>query len=290
MNDVEGRILGLVARLHPEVFGRLDDYCERHGDYLDPTIARFDREAQFYLGYLAHVRRLSKSGLAFCYPSVTDEVKDIHARETFDIALANKLVPERGDVVPNDFELGGPERIIVVTGPNQGGKTTFARMFGQLHHLAAIGVLVPGKAAQLYLCDELFTHFEREEDITSLAGKLEDDLRRIHGILERATADSIVVMNESFTSTTLNDALVLGQSVMEELIERDVLGVYVTFVDELSRLGDSTVSMVSQIDPDEPATRTYKILRQPANGLAYAEAIAAKYRLTYERLSERLDR
>ncbi|HQI77201.1 MAG TPA: DNA mismatch repair protein MutS, partial [Candidatus Latescibacteria bacterium] len=123
MNPVEAQILDFVARLHPQPFSALDRYCAANADYLDETIGRFDREVQLYLAWLEHLAALRRAGLPFCYPQLDDACKDVRVRDAFDLALAHRLARENAPVVRNDFHLAGKERILVVTGPNQGGKT-----------------------------------------------------------------------------------------------------------------------------------------------------------------------
>lgn len=163
MNHVEAQILEFVARLYPDMFSELDNYCAKNSDYLDKAISVFDREIQFYIAYLEYIAILKRAGLEFCYPQMSIQSKEVYDHEGFDLALAYKLITKNASVVCNDFYLKDKERIIVVSGPNQGGKTTFARTFGQLHYLASIGCPVPGREARLFLFDRLFTHFEKEE-------------------------------------------------------------------------------------------------------------------------------
>jgi DNA mismatch repair protein MutS len=288
MSHVGAQIIDLVARLFGEEFSALGDYCRRYAAFLDPSVRQFERDLQFYLAYLDYIKPMRSAGLSFCLPQLTADSKEIFASDTFDLALAAKLVVVGTPVVCNGFHLSDPERILVISGPNQGGKTTFARTFGQLHHLASTGCPVPGSAARLFLADQILAHFEREEDIANLSGKLEDDLIRIQKVLLTATPGSIVIMNEIFTSTTLSDARFLGGKVLEKVIELDLLCVYVTFIDELASLGPSVVSMASTIVPDNPAERTYKVVRKPADGLAYALALAGKRRVTYGQLKGRI--
>jgi DNA mismatch repair protein MutS len=288
MNHVEEQILSRVVRLFPSVFSKLADFCERHSSFADPIIIAFDREVQFYVAYREYMRTFVDRGLSFCYPQVTAESDSTFARETFDAALAKRLLERGMPVIVNDFSLEGEEKMLLVSGPNQGGKTTFARTFGQVHYLASLGLPAPGTSATCGLFDAVFTHFEREERLETLRSKLEDDLLRMHDILQHATACSIIIVNEIFSSTTLSDAYFLGEEIIGKILQIGARCLCVTFLDALASISERIVSVVSTVHENDPAMRTYKVVRRAPGGRAYAVAIAEKYGLTYEPVKARV--
>jgi hypothetical protein len=297
MNQVKERILECVAKLYPDVFKALSDFRAKFADFRDERILTFNLESRFIMAYLEHIAPLRKSGLKFCYPEMTTLKAEIDAKDVFDLALARKLLNKDAEIVLNNFNLRERECVMVVSGPNQGGKTTFARAFGQTHYLAKLGLPVPGARARLLLCDKILTHFEREEEISNLRGKLQDDLTRINELLRKATENSIIILNEIFNSTTLKDGVFLGERILGKIAERGSICLLVTFMEELSRGkngdGEPTgerISLVSVVHPDNPAGRTYKIVRKPADGRAYAQVMAEKHHLTYEEVKKRIQR
>ncbi len=288
INHIDSIILEFVARLFPEPFANLKQFCDKFPTYVDAKILQFDREIQFYISYLQFIDKIKAKDLKFCYPEITTSKEEIFNYNGFDLALALKFLENENQIIQNDFFLNEPERIIVFSGPNQGGKTTFARMFGQLHYLARLGVLLPGSKSKIFITDNIHTHFEKEESINTLQGKLMEELTRFKSIYSKLTPNSLLIMNEIFNSTTLDDAIFLGKEIMSKLINLGLFCIIVTFIDEISNIDPSFVSMVGNIDPANPEIRTFKITRRPADGLAYALAIAKKHQLTYSQIKERI--
>lgn len=288
MNPVEQRVLECVAKLYPDAFVHLEKFARRHRHFIEPTVSRFDREIRFYLTYLAFVEQCTAAGVSFSYPEVTDTPGTLSADNACDLALAIKNEDNQTVLVGNDFQLSGSERVLVVTGPNQGGKTTFARTIGQCAYLASLGCPVPAKRAVLTLFHAVHTHFDRQENLSTPHGKLHDELVRIRHILSQADEASLIIMNESFSSTTISDAMVIGADIIKRIIERNSTAVYVTFLDELARVDPACISMVAEVAADDPTRRTFTITRRPADGLAYAAALATKYGLQYQTLRQRI--
>ncbi|SIP87884.1 MutS domain V [Alkalispirochaeta americana] len=326
MNHLEAQILDRVALMHPETFSRLESFCASAQDCIDPGIKTFDREIQFYLAYQDYLAPLRQAGLPLCYPLVyplvyplayplagepssscrqqaslqgdhqagdlprskPEEPPRIICRGLYDPVLARELIDQGMKPVENDLSLSPEEQVLVVTGPNQGGKTTFARALGQQFHLAALGCPVPGREARFPLSPRVLTHFGKEENLQELRSALEDDLHRLEEILDQTQPGSVVVLNEIFSSTTLEDALELSRHVLEELRARRALTVMVTFLDDLAEETPGLVSLVAGIDPSDQGSRTFRVIRAPADGRSYAAAVAARYGLTYEQLCQRI--
>lgn len=287
-DQVQAWILARAALLHPEPFARLKSFRRATDLYRDRVLDRFTEEVRFYLAYLDYVAPLRQAGLSLCYPKVSADTKDFRVSGGWDLSLAAQRVAGGKPVVTNDVSLAGDERILVISGPNQGGKTTAARMFGQVHHLAALGCPVPGNESRVFLCDHVFTAFEREENLDSLESRLSGEVKHLHNLFAEATSATVFVINEPFGSTSLHDAQILTRDLFGRISDLDSLAVCVTFIDELSRLSNKTVSMVSAVDPKTPALRTFRIERRVADGQAHAHALAAKHGLTFEQIRSAL--
>ncbi|MEO8852001.1 MAG: hypothetical protein ABI360_09760 [Allobranchiibius sp.] len=287
LDHVEAGVLAQAARIFPDHFAVLDQFCTDHSNFLDPTVVAFDVEIRFYLMFEDYLAQLRDRGLPLTMPVLVHDHTALQLLDVYDLPLAVHCNDDQ-PVVLNDITCQDPERILVVSGPNNGGKTTLARTVGQLHHLARLGCPVPGSEVQIMLCDAIYTHFERQEDLTTLAGRLQTELDSLHATLTAATDRSVIIMNEMFSSTTVDDAQYLSREILTRVTDLGAIAVCVTFLEELSTLNECTVSMVSLVDPDDAGHRTFQVVRQRADGRAYARALATKYGLAHDQVSERV--
>ena len=282
-DHVEAAILQCVSRLYPHEFEALSAYVKKFSRFVDAGVLQFCREIRFYIDWLMLIEPVKRCGLPFCFPEFLST--ESFGTDVYDLVLADRI---GSHVIKNDFNMKPGEKLLVITGPNQGGKTTFARALGQLHFLASLGLCIPGTSAGLRLTDQVLTHFEREDSQLQNSGRLQDDLHRLHRILTQATERSFLVINEIFASTPAQDGLNLGKKMIDMILKLGSTGVLVTFLSELASCKPETVSMTSTADPDHPELRTFQIVRKPAAGITYAMTLAQKHGLSYEQVMRRL--
>lgn len=285
LSGIEKACLEILMKKEPAFFKELQETADRYEGYRKPVQVRFESEIRFYLSYCMLQREMEQAGYAFCAPRIA-EGETLEAAGLYDLALALTNLSEGKEVVPNDCRLGDGERFFVLTGPNQGGKTTFARSLGQLVYLTKMGLDVPAVSAVLPVYPRIQTHFSVEESVETGRGKLMEELVRLAPMMEEHKKGSFVVINELFTTAANYDALIMGKKVLDHFIGLGCMGIYVTHLQELAQEREGVVSLRAQ--RNEQGVRTFRIMRGDADDSACAEDVVKKYHLTYEELKERL--
>lgn len=275
---VEENLIGILKMRKPELFSALDAFYEKNKTLDFYAILDLREQLLYYTGYLDFVRKYKDKGFSFVFAEENDE--GFVAKGLYDLSLAVRL-GDANAVISNDLSLRTGE-IFVLSGANQGGKTTFLRAVGQCITLAAAGYPVPAGKCGLWDCDCLITHFNRPE--TQEKSRLEDEIDRTKAVLPYLTQRSVILFNECFVGTRRKDAVILSHKLFEKIFSCGVTCGFVTHYFELSLEDPRLISLVAQISDDGLEKRTYHILRCPPDGLAHARSIAEQCGATYEDL------
>lgn len=286
MCELEREIISILEKKNPEAFRKLEEFYQDYPDFLDETIVRFEKELQYYRLFLKFMRSMEEQGLSFTTPLEREETA-MSAGGLYDLALAYQRRHYKSGVVENDFYYGADELFFVINGPNQGGKTTFARSAGQLVYFAKMGFDVPAKSANVHFYQTILTHFSAEESVLTGKGKLKEELERMVPLMRQAEEPAFVILNELFTTAANYDARIMGKRVLDFFMEKGCRGVYVTHLENLEQISERIVPMKAAMDKDGHR-RTYKIERGKTASSGYARDIVEKHGLTYGQLRELL--
>ncbi len=188
-------------------------------------------EAGFYAGSVHLYSILSAIHAPISFPEALKTGNEsLTFRGLYDISLA---LQEKKTPVQNDMDANG-KTLFVITGANQGGKSTFLRSIALAQLLMQCGLFVPAQSFRSSAFNQLFTHFTRGEDAGMNSGKLDEELLRINEIIARITPGSILLMNESFATTTERDGSKIAHDIISALIESGILVFFVTHLFEFA--------------------------------------------------------
>ncbi|MCS7038782.1 MAG: DNA mismatch repair protein MutS, partial [Caldilineales bacterium] len=248
-------------------------------EHVDQFFAVLRQELAFYIGALNLAERLVALGEPIAFPQPLPPEERRHtARGLYDPCLA--LTMNRA-VVGNDLNADGKD-LVMITGPNQGGKSTFLRSIGLAQLMMQCGLFVPAESFTAHVCTGVFTHFKREEDPGMESGKLDEELARMSAIVDRLRPHALVLCNESFAATNEREGSEIGRQVIGALIEARVKVFFVTHQYELAhgfQARSLPQALFLRAERREDGARTFRLHEAPPLPTAFGRDL---YRRVFE--------
>jgi len=228
-------------------------------DHILNSFVHLKSELAFYRGCMALYNKLAsmEAPVFFPEPMETGHLHDV--RGLYDVSLA--LTMNR-HVVGNEFRAENKD-LIMVTGANQGGKSTFLRSIGVAQLMMQSGMFVPAEYFRANICDSLLTHFKREEDTEMESGKLDEELSRMDEIIRHMTPETLLLFNESFCATNEREGAEIANQITGALLEKGIKIFFVTHLYEFAnrfykKQHPKMLFLRAERKPD--GTRTFKII------------------------------
>lgn len=257
-------------------------------------LLKIEPQINFYVGAAQLVERARKMGLPSCRPKILPkESRSFRCSNMYDLVFACKLFSgllggrfAAPEIKTNDCEVDG---IVILTGANNGGKTTFTRGAGINQVLAQCGMCVTAESAEIAAVDSIFVHFPKEEEIGINTSRFTEECKEFRETVKQAGAYSLILMNESLSSTTPTECLIIAEELMKIFSYMGARVIYTTHIheligkkDEINQMGGKSLmtSMIAQCD--EKGQPTYRIVKGVPDRLRNARYIFERFGISFE--------
>ncbi len=319
------RVIPLAERQNPLLHPLFKDLDDLITDMIRPIstalrtflrvstefLSALEPEITFYLGALRLINDLVQRGLPMCRAEVADKENRVCIVENcYNLNLALRTMYRQrdaqlsGKVVGNDVRFDDAGRILIITGPNQGGKTTHIQAIALAQILFQAGMYVPGTNARISPVDGIYTHFPVEEKPNAETGRFGEEAQRLSTIFSQATRYSLILLNESLSSTAAGESLYLARDIVRCIRLLGARAAYTTHMHELATSadelnattpGDSKVLSLVAVAHSDPTVkdgegikRTFKIIVSPPMGRSFANELATRYGISFDRIVDTL--
>ncbi len=269
----------------------IQHYVLENTDFL----IRLMPEIEFVTKATELLMKLKDRGCPLCHPVIKPM-----SEKAFDAkGLCNPIVAMKLDapVVPNDFTFDENGMIYVLTGPNRGGKSVITCAVGIAFVMAQLGLPVCADSCVISPCDEIFTHFPTGSEDTIDKGRLGEECSRLSTIFEEVSEDSLVLCDESLSSTGSFEAAYIASEVLQGFSMARCRGIFSTHLHDLAASVDTInascvpnggVKIDNLVAAIEKGSRSFKILREKPDGKSYARDIAEKYGLSLDKIMTKI--
>jgi hypothetical protein len=254
-------------------------------DHLLDFFKMLQTELAFYIGCTNLSEQLTKKQEPVCFPTPVVAGERTHlCQGLYDVCLA---LTKDERVVGNDLDADGKE-LVIISGANAGGKSTFLRSVGLAQIMMQCGMFVPAESMSANLCAGIFTHYKREEDTTMESGKFEEELRRMNQITQRIARNALLLFNESFTATNEREGSEIANQIVSALLEKQMKMFFVThlftFAHDMFERGMQNVIFLRALR-EKDGRRTFKLVKGEPLETSYGEDLYNEIFLVQEEAS-----
>lgn len=221
----------------------------------------FTEEISFYTGVVRFMKRMEPLNVTLRMPEPKPQgTTDTEFENLYELSMA---VYVQKKPVGNSLSLKD-NRMTLITGANQGGKSTFLRSYGIAQVMMQCGMPVPASKFSAPVYVQLFTHFTRSEDEQLSNGRLSEELQRMSNMVDKAVPDSLFLLNESFASTTEKEGSKIAEGILRAFYEKEITTMMVTHLYQLAKKlyeEQPAGSHFLVAERTENGTRTFKMLK-----------------------------
>ena len=303
-NDLEAPLFRELKEVNSEYISHLDTAIRAYFKKSTEDILTFENQMSFYIGAKRLVEAVRARGLEMCRPKYLPmEERRMNAKGVFDLSFYIQMVGSdpmgslKGKIITNDCRFDDDGRFFVLTGANNGGKTTYTRAIGIIQVFAQAGIYVPCTECEISPVDFIYTHFPKEEEVGLNTSRFTQECKQFKETVDTATRYSLLLLNESIQSTTPTECVYIATELTKIFRCVGVRGVYATHLLELARSldrlneeveGDTKlVSLITTVDTSDDNRRLYRIERAAPQEFGYARTIYEKFGVSFEEVKRR---
>lgn len=289
LSDIVNKMLDILVK-------KLRDTLNKYADVVVVNISHVIPEFVYYIRFAEFIEKNMAQGYTFCEANVLlDGSTKMVAKGFYNPKLALSGLQSK-EIITNDLDFDTEHTVYILTGANRGGKTTVTQAVGIMYVLAQGGIFVPATSFSYQPVDCVYTHFPADEDKTLDLGRLGEECIRFKEYYSTCTKDSLYLLNESFSTTSFEEGFFIAKDAVKALLKKSVRTIYNTHMHKLGETVDEfnrenhNAHASSIVVKTNGGTRSFKIELAPPEGMSFAKDIAEKYGVTYEMLTDGMEK
>lgn len=271
IDDRDENGLRALSELKDQGIGHVAAALAQSTDHILSFFNVLRLELGFYVACLNLRDHLARKGEPICFPEpLSANHPKFFARQLYDVCLSLTM---QDRVVGNDVA-GDDSLLVIISGANRGGKSTFLRAVGLSHLMMQGGLFVPAESFRANVCNGIFTHFKREEDASMTSGKLDEELSRMSSIVDHLAPNSLVLFNESFASTNEREGSEIARQIVRALLDTGIKVFYVTHMFDLAQgfyLAKMDTALFLRAERLADGRRTFRLVEGEPLPTSYGE-------------------